>query len=1731
MVLRRASLLGVVVLVAAVAPNTHAACNLIPSASLTFRSALGFANKPFAAPGDFVEVGLQPDVCDVGSTDISMNATDYVVTLAFTPPNNGPRALVFLTAGSCGGLAGACAGSVPSDHMTCFDSTSGAGLGIATRNGHRRLSFRFPDTSTLVHPGVSRRTLAGPVSIGVTASGGALPCALVTNPCAGQPGLLACVDKLFATDGTCAPNSDPTFPHFTALPVPNDYQADCFTDDPPCTAMADETRYTVDALGNLLVPFNWQGVLTSELSVPVPRILRVTIRSPLPFASPPQVALGSFTPEGAPLPPIFEPKQAEVGGASNVVTLLGSVDAAYSVLRIARRAGRCNGGDTPGAQCTMNADCPGGGTCLACVGGPNAGVGCSTDADCPGGSCPLGCVGGSSPGVPCTHDRDCPGNDARCGTVFADFRPVAKGGVVLTLPRETPSGICQVEPNPTCSAHAPCSGGGDLCVNYAFEARTPVPLESLTEGSTDVFAFTVDEAVDNKDRNGDNDHRDSVITLRDRATGALQPLGKPAECVLPGVPATPEGRAIVRVQESPFTFPAVATEGDLVAFLESEATSTTDLGPPSVGCDENHDGDTTDAILRVFQLGGGELTVPPVQVADAALEVNQRSLAISNGRVFFRASEAGRAKHRIVRASVSSTGGDIDGFVQTSSFDAPPRGPGLSATGRFVTFNSVANDLGPGAGFGRQVYVRDRDTDANGVFDEPGGVATELVSRDTGAGGAVANSGSDEQAISASGRYVAFVTGASNLTGAGGALCDAGPANPCYDVMIRDRTAQTIERLSVNTTGGAADGSSFRPSLTPDGRFVAFDSEATNLVANDLDGLRDIFVRDRCMSEGVPVTDPPCTPHTVRVSLQNDGTEFTHINSWAAISDDGRFVAFENGAVWVHDRDTDGNGIFDEPGGTGTEAVSIASNGTPQFGQAASISGDGRFIAFDTSGMLLPADGDFFDDVYVYDRVRKVMELVSVTSDGTHQDEQSFYPFISRSGRFVTFLSWASNFAPGEVTPCSNPLVHDCQDLFIHDRVARTTRRLTNSMGGTDGGAQTSGASISADERSVLFETLSSTLVSGDANAVLDAYIADVDPTDAGADLTGDGLLDDTVLGVLDTAVSGPPTYLCPATTVAVAAGRTAFLRPEGSGATSSLPHCQPAGNGPFNDDGDTSDTVVHLWRGSGDTENLHCAATDVVMSADLVVALVDERAQGDGSLNPPDTDSDDRVVKVYKLTDPTPMTCGDWQNTQQAADTVQICGNVVAFLTPETAQGKDLNMDGDFHDRVLQIWNPAGAGTLINTKQAAVEFVCNGSVIAFRTHEADQGTAPNGLNGPVDTDQADDVLQAYDLANAGCLDGTAPLATCVVNSFRAVTPCRLEACDPRAPYRVGHRSVKFLTRECQQGGGVTDLLCPTGGTDLNTDGDADDLVIEVLDLDTGKVTTLGTSDEGNDDPLHGGDVGGGGGEGTVYPSTGRCVETLGGSCMTYPDCGRPDAFCGTDHVCKKEQGTCAKDTDCPPGLVCDKTEHIVPASADADGDGVPDHLDNCPHKPNGDQADDDHDGVGNACDLATCGNNVKQYDEECDGTDAGACVGGCQANCTCAACPTVMDAHAVVQITTAKEAGKLTARMTIALVDYNGEPVRVRLDDGDPTPIALRNVGPLPPKGTSDKVWLFKDKANGLQKVQLSRGLTSGSFGLTLTAKNWFTAAAANQPAGSTRLTVTIGGKCFSHVVTKKVQ
>src|SRR5262249_52729126 len=153
-----------------------------------------------------------------------------------------------------GAALGLCAGGVNDNRLCSGDDECGGGTCTRTTGQSDAVTF------------------TGPALIAVTPLGQPLACGA---SCTGQSGLGACVDKFFA-DGAWAASPRDTFTHFTALPKPNNYQGLCTDPVPPCLGTQDDIRFTVDTDGNVLVPFDWRGVLVQRDKVPVARLLRAT---------------------------------------------------------------------------------------------------------------------------------------------------------------------------------------------------------------------------------------------------------------------------------------------------------------------------------------------------------------------------------------------------------------------------------------------------------------------------------------------------------------------------------------------------------------------------------------------------------------------------------------------------------------------------------------------------------------------------------------------------------------------------------------------------------------------------------------------------------------------------------------------------------------------------------------------------------------------------------------------------------------------------------------------------------------------------------------------------------------------------------------------------------------------------------------------------------------------------------------------------------------------------------------------------------------------------------------------------------------------------------------------------------------------------------------------------------------------------------------------------------------
>ena len=328
------------------------------------------------------------------------------------------------------------------------------------------------------------------------------------------------------------------------------------------------------------------------------------------------------------------------------------------------------------------------------------------------------------------------------------------------------------------------------------------------------------------------------------------------------------------------------------------------------------------------------------------------------------------------------------------------------------------------------------------------------------------NGNSYDSSISADGRYIAFQSDSSNLV--------SGDTNGAYDIFVHDRQTGETTRVSVDSSGNEANAGSYEPFISADGRYVVFDSIATNLIAGDTNNFQDVFVHDRQ------------TGQTTRVSVDSSANEANEASFEPSLSFDGRYVLFGSFAsnlvagdanniydVFVHDRQT-GQTTRISVDSSGNEANAHNFHGN-------AISSTGRFVAFASDASnLVPGDTNAKTDIFVHDLATGSTARVSVNSSGGQVNNLSYYPSISADGRYITFQSLVGGDA------INNPW-----DIIVHDRLTGKTSRVSVSSTGAQGNATSSRPTISADGRFVAFSSAASNLVSGDTNGKLDIFVHD----------------------------------------------------------------------------------------------------------------------------------------------------------------------------------------------------------------------------------------------------------------------------------------------------------------------------------------------------------------------------------------------------------------------------------------------------------------------------------------------------------------------------------------------------------------------------------------------------------------------------------------------------------------
>ena len=378
----------------------------------------------------------------------------------------------------------------------------------------------------------------------------------------------------------------------------------------------------------------------------------------------------------------------------------------------------------------------------------------------------------------------------------------------------------------------------------------------------------------------------------------------------------------------------------------------------------------------------------------------------------------------------------------------------LSEDGQIAVFTSEAGTLVPGDSLGSSVFAFDR--------------VEGMVTKPPGAFGAPAF----EPTVSADGRFVAYVSNDFGLAGRSFPFLN--------DIFVFDLQTEEVEVVSVNSAGELANNHSSSPVVSSDGRYVAFRSFADNLVADDLNGRSDIFIRDRVAGE------------TTRISVSTLGGESNGESYGPSISHDGRFVAFTSLAANLDPDDLTLGGldifVRDRLLGT-TEVASLNDSGGQASGDVleVSISADGRFLAYSSGASnIVAGDMNGASDVFVLDRQTGIPERISVSALGLEGNGSSFGPSISSNGRFVAFQTDATNLVPGDLNGTT--------DVIVFDRLSGIPRLMSTDANGVPGDGNSTRASIAGDGSGVLFTSTSGNwnVTSGGVSTFEDAFFSSI---------------------------------------------------------------------------------------------------------------------------------------------------------------------------------------------------------------------------------------------------------------------------------------------------------------------------------------------------------------------------------------------------------------------------------------------------------------------------------------------------------------------------------------------------------------------------------------------------------------------------------------------------------------
>ncbi len=1010
----------------------------------------------------------------------------------------------------------------------------------------------------------------------------------------------------------------------------------------------------------------------------------------------------------------------------------------------------------------------------------------------------------------------------------------------------------------------------------AFGVREAGPLASLRP-SRNIVAIARDESIEG-DLNLDGDTDDSVVQVIDVATGVGANTGRAGATSFSELAPT----------RSRFS---LAADGDIAAFLSSEAEQGSFL---------NNDNDRSDYVLQVFSKQGRDLGVQgldglprPIHIrlsADPALAFGgTRAVAVTGNTVLFRRPEAGDPLLETVCAP--NTAILLNCLGNGAAGEAA-----LSGDGRVLAFVSAAGNLTGEGGSISDVFVHIAGTAPTRVSVNPAFPS-----------GLVANGPSGHPSLSDDGRFVAFHSDATNLRGPGG------DPNGARDVFVRDRLAASLSYI----------GPGENPSISGDGRLVAYESATDSTCP----GQRCVFVYNR--QQAVRLLAGRYQGPSLPIAPLNGPSRNP------VLSRDGRWLAFETDATDLPG--FDGNGVTDvveffvlpDAGSTVLSARGRVRPIDPSFASPPfplqflepdgpsyrpSYSRDGHVLAFvsEASNFGAVSNGQpsvvirYSNDIasfLVPDNFRyQVLATIPGTLTPLNGSAATSAQSVSDDGRYIAFESTATNLLPGDANGT-------LANVFVFDRVAQRVKRIDVDRIGV---AAPDGAgfapAISGDGSIVAFTSDSRFLVPSDLNGVADVFVSTVDRAVL-SDLNGDGYRNDVVLAALDLETGVTRNTGITATLVETAGERAIAIVPERDYDGAAAPY----GNG----DADNLDAVAVLVEPTGPALPLGTTALAVAISEEVACWVVPEHdldRNGDG-------DVFDEVVafRFAGATTVTPLVSADFGSGRRLAAAGRFC----VFL--------------DALQQVVVLDPLAPATPIVITERPAEELLTDGTRVAFLVDEESEGGRI--LNGD-GIDDSDQVMFVYDLPNG-------PL----VSTGIAARRCDLPGCDPFFdPFRLRGDSISFVTSERDQGGigyqpgnGCLPVTTPgalPGECDLNGDGDSVDLVMTVFNLKSRRPQHFAIANQ----------------SAPLVPS-----PVPPDALPPFPDTSVDDNVL-TVQVPESSLGFDLNED----GVVND--DLVVLLAGDDDNDGVFDtdaggRRDLCPELANAEQDDADGDGLGAACD------------------------------------------------------------------------------------------------------------------------------------------------------------------------